>query len=554
MSSLESIFRFVIGLSRFIVLLGVLVFVHELGHFIAAKLSNVYVVRLSLGFGKRLFGFKRGETDYCVSAIPLGGYVKMVGQEDMPKTEEEAVAAEPDLPDVPPERRFNNQPIRNRLAISFAGPVMNLFFAIPVLWLVFTIGIRIPAYSKYTWIGTVNEGSPAEAAGIEPGQRSLSIDGEPTGKWENVQLKIWTSEDEPLDIELEDLSGNVIHVTATPRVEEGSARAALGIEPLVAEAVRTVFPGMPAERGGLRVGDLILAFNDAPPTNESLSKLIDSVNSSAGREMTFTVLREGHVLVVTLAPEEVSIVKGVIFDKNVVAYVDAGDMDEGEPSAAVAALQRGDVVVAVNGNPLGDKDFEDHLIGSIYNYDGKEIQLTIERPQGFFQEPLTLMKTVTLTRTGRIGVSFSPFLLEKFGPAQAFVRSIDAFGYSLALTMKTIYLLVSGKVSTGEIAGPIGIAVMTEKSLELGIGYYLQLVAFITINLAIINLLPIPMLDGGMVFLLIVESIRRKPLEEKYLIILQKVGMAFIFLLILVATYNDILRTVRVFFGGEFIE
>ena len=382
----------------------------------------------------------------------------------------------------------------------------------------------------------------------------MSIAGEPTGKWEDVQLKIWTSEDEPLDIELQDFSGDTIHVTATPKMEEGSTRAALGIEPLVAEAVMAVFPGMPAERGGLRVGDLILAFNDAPPTNESLSKLIDSVNRSAGREMTFTVLREGNVLGITLTPEEVSVVKGVIFDKNVVAYVDTGDIDEGEPSAAVAALQRGDVVVAVNGNPLGDKDFEDHLIGSIYDYDGKEIQLTIERPQGFFQEPLTLMETVALSRTGRIGVSFSPFLLEKFGPAQAFVRSIDAFGYSVALTMKTIYLLVSGKVSTREMAGPIGIAVMTEKSLELGIGYYLQMVAFITINLAIVNLLPIPMLDGGMILLLIVESIRRKPLEEKYLIILQKVGMAFILLLILVATKNDILRTVRVFFGGEFIE
>jgi len=429
---------------------------------------------------------------------------------------------------------------------------MNLLFAIPVLWLVFVIGIQMPAYSKYTWIGTVNKGSPAEAAGMEPGWRILSIAGVPTGKWEDVQLKIWTSEDEPLDIELEDFSGDIIHVTATPKVEEGSARAALGIEPLIAEAVMAVFPGMPAERGGLKVGDMILAFNGAPPTNESLGKLIDSVNRSAGREMTLTVLREGHVLGVTLTPEEVSIVKGVIFDKNVVAYVDAGDMDEGEPSSS--ALQRGDMVVAVNGNPVGDKDFEDRLTGSIYNYDGKDIQLTIERPQGFFQEPLTLMKTATLTRTGRIGVSFSPFVLEKFGPAQAFVRSIDAFGYSLALTMKTLYFLVSGKVSTKEMAGPIGIAVMTEKSLELGIGYYLQLVAFITINLAIVNLLPIPLLDGGMIFLLIVESIRRKPLEEKYLVILQKVGMAFIFLLILVATYNDILRSIRVFFGGDFIE
>ena len=159
---------FLIGAGRFAVLLGALVFVHELGHFIAAKLSNVYVVRFSLGFGKRLFGFKRGETDYCLSMIPLGGFVKMVGQEDMPRTEEEAAEAEPDLPDVPPERCFNTQPAGNRLAISFAGPLMNLLFAFPLFWLVFMIGIQIPIYTKHTRIGTVYEGSPAEQAGIKP--------------------------------------------------------------------------------------------------------------------------------------------------------------------------------------------------------------------------------------------------------------------------------------------------------------------------------------------------------------------------------------------------
>jgi len=549
-----SVFDFLIGAGRFIILLGVLIFVHELGHFFAAKLSNVYVVRLSLGWGKRLFGFKRGETDYCISRIPIGGYVKMVGQEDLPRDEEEALAAEPDLPDVPPERRFNNQPLKNRIAISVAGPLMNLLFAFPVLWLVFTIGIWIPVYAKHTRIGTVYEGSPAEAVGIRPGQRILSINGEPVHKWEDVQLTILTSEDQPLDIKLEDISGEITRITAAPSCEEGSSRSTLGIEPLIAEAVTSVFPGMPAERGGLKEGDIILSYDDNPPSNEILGKLVEVVNQSAGRSMTFIVLRDKSVQRVTLVPKEVSVIEGVAFSKNIVAYSAVGAADEGESSGDTPALQQGDVVIAVNGQPLAGEDLENYLTGSIYDYSGKEIELRIERPRGFMREPQVFETTVALARTGRIGVSFSPVVFEKYGPARAFAKSIDAFGYSFGLTMKTLYFLVSGKVSTKEMAGPIGIAVMTEKSLEMGIGYYLNLVAFITINLAIINLLPIPMLDGGMILLVLIEAIRRKPLEEKFQIMFQKVGIAFILFIILVATYNDILRTVRLFFGGEFLE
>ncbi len=558
MIDISSIFGFIIGAGRFIILLGVLIFVHELGHFFAAKWSNVYVVRLSLGWGRRLFGFKRGETDYCISAIPIGGYVKMVGQEDAPRTEEEAAAAEPELADVPPERRFNNQPVRNRLIISFAGPLMNLLFAFPVLWLVYTIGIQVPIFTKYTWIGNVREGSPAEAAGIKPGQRIVSINGNPISKFEEIPIISMSSENEPLDIELEDLSGKITRVTAAPAREEGVNRASLGIEPLYSEYVQTVFPGMAAERGGFKAGDIILAYGDGEPGNESMSKLIETVNQSAGRPMTFTVLRDDEITQITLTPDEVSIVPGVAFSKNIVAYTETeaegeGD-DEGEPTPDPGALQRGDVVIAFNGRPLDERDIEDHLTSSIYDLESKEIELTIERSRGMLREPETLRTVVTLARTGRIGVSFTPVVLEKFGPVEAVVKSIDAFRYSIALTMKTLYFLVSGKVSTKEMAGPIGIAVMTEISLELGIGYYLNLVALITINLAIVNLLPIPMLDGGMILLMLVEGVRRRPLDERYQIMLQKVGIAFILFILLVATYNDVLRAIRVFFGGEFLE
>ena len=547
-SILDFSFNFVIGAGRFIIMLGLLIFLHELGHFIAAKLSNVYVVRFSLGWGKRLFGIQRGETDYCVSMFPIGGYVRMVGQEDTPRTEEEVAEAEPELAALPPERRFNTQPVFNRLAISFSGPFMNLIFAFPVLWLVFLLGIQVPISSKYTRIGSVKEGSPAEKAGIKPGQRVVSIDGDPVSKWEEVWLTIMTNEGQSLDFELEDLSGNIAHVTAAPSRGEDSERASLGIEALEAVMVTTVNPGMPADRGGLRKGDIIIA-SDGSPT-ESLSGLIGYINQSVDRSVAVTILRDDKLVELALVPEATKSVEGIIFDENVIAFID----DE------VAAregfkLQVGDQVTAINGTlfDANDSDFSSFLSAALDENESDQLMLTVLRPQGAFSKPYNLSAAVNISHKGMIGVGLSPFAIEKFGPVEAIGKSIEAFGDTVVLMVKTIYYLFSLKVSAKEVAGPIGIAYMTERSLDLGIGYYLNFIAIITINLAIVNLLPIPMLDGGMIFLTILEAIRRKPLEEKYMLMLQRVGIAFIFFILLLATYNDMLRVVRYWFGGEFL-
>ena len=549
MNYAATFFGFLAGLARFMILLGVLVFVHELGHFLAAKLCKVYVVRLSLGFGKRLFGFRRGETDYCISAIPFGGYVKMVGQEDMPRTQEEVEQAEPELVEVPPEKRFDTQPTWAKLTISFAGPLMNLLFALPILWLVFMVGIQVPLFIQSTRIGGIVGGSPAENAGIEPGQRILSIDGEPIKRWDELQIKIWTSEGRELKMELEDLSGERTFATAVPTRQEDSTRATLGIEPLTAVAVSRVVPDMPAERSGLKTGDIILTYNYKPPGNESMSKLVEIVNASAGHPLVLTLLRDEQVLDITVVPEKVSMINGVEFDDNIIAYVDT---EKGGP--AVSSLQAGDVVTAVGGEPLGEGGIEDLLATRLYGYETDSAELTVERSRGLFRKPQSFNVSVPLGQKGMMGVVFSPMITEKFGPAQAFVKGIDAFGYSLSLTMKMFYYLFSRKVSTREMAGPIGIAFLTEESLKLGIGYYLNLVALITINLALVNLLPIPILDGGMILITLVEMVRRKPLDEKYLIFLQRVGLAFILFLVFMVTYYDIVRAVKFLLGGPFIE
>lgn len=568
MDQIASVINFLVGAARFIIVLGILVFVHELGHFIAAKLCNVYVVRFALGWGKRLIGYKIGETDYCISMLPIGGYVKMVGQEDMPRSQEEALEAEPEYAHVPPERRFNNLPNSKKLMISFSGPLMNLLLGFPLFWLVFVIGIPLPISSQTTRIGAVEEGSPADVAGIQPGHRVLSINGTQIEKWEDLQLAAMTNQDKPLDLEVENLDGKLTHVTVTPLREEGSTRAGIGVAPLEVNRIAHVFPGMAAAHSELQEGDIVLTYNGRTPDNDAFENLIEAVNMSGGRPMVFTVLRDDRVLDVTVIPEEVSVIKGVLFRKNVVAYVAPDPSDKrtsGAPDEEVAVsektpmastiLLKGDVVKAVNGEPVSADDTEEFLAERIYELKGDEVELMVERSSGLFGKSQTMTLSVPLTRQGMIGVQFNPFVVHKFGPGEALVKTFGSFGDAFKLIMQTIYYLVSGKVSTRELAGPLGIAVITEYTLKLGgLTYYLNFVAMITINLAIINLLPIPLLDGGMILITIIESIRRRPIEEKYLIIFQKIGVVFILLLLFIATYNDVLRVINVWMGGSFLE
>lgn len=550
----EAIIGFLINTLRFIILLGVLVFVHELGHFLAAKFSNIYVVRLSLGFGKRLAGFKWGETDYCISAIPLGGYVKMVGQEDTPTTQAEAEHANPEIRDVPPERRFDTQPTMKKLAVGFAGPVMNLLFAVPVLWVAFLIGVNVPAFSQQTYIGAVTPGSPAEKAGIHPGERVLSINGQPVENWEDVQLKILTNQDSPLHIKLEDFSGNINNVTVTPQRTADSSRATIGVDPLLAVAVGRILPGLPAAQSGLQENDVILTYNDNPPTNENMgsdslqmaSKLIDSVNAHAGKPMTFTVLRNNKILRITVTPKDRTVIKGLETTDGLITFVDKAEL-----GSKASSFQPGDTVVAVNDQPVQQGNVDELLNGVA---PGQTVSLTIRHEAGFFEQPREMTVRLPVARHGMIGVIFTPDVVKQFGPTPAFLKSFDAYGNFVGLTMKTLYYLLTGKVSTREMAGPIGIAFLTTQSLKLGLGYYLNLVALITINLGIINLLPIPILDGGLILISLIQSIRRKPLEEKYLILLQRIGLAFILFLVLVATYNDILRVINYLLGRGFME
>ncbi len=536
---------FFINVARFIILLGVLVFVHELGHFLAAKATNVYVVRLALGFGKRLFGFQWGETDYCVKAIPLGGYVKMVGQEDLPRTQEEAEKADPEVRGVPPERRFDTQPAWKKLLIGFAGPAMNLLFAIPVLWLVYMVGINIPVSSDYPFIGGVTAGSPAEEAGIQTGQRVLSIDGQAVKGWEDVQLQIMTNKDNPLDIKLEDLSGKITDVTVTPRRSENSTRPAIGIDPLAALSIDQLFPGMPAEESGLQRNDIVLTYDQKPPSNENLSNLFDAVNKHAGEPLSFTVLRNGKILTYTITPKKVPVIKGIEIRDGVIALINKEEL-----GAEADNLKLGDTVVALDGQPV-KKNVEDMLRREATA--GETVELTIRRG-GILEKSRDIKVSLPIVERGMIGVAFSGYIKRQYDPGTAFVKSFSAYEEPVSLTFKTLYYLITGKVSTREMAGPIGIAVLTTESLKLGVGYYLKLVAFITINLGIINLLPIPMLDGGMILITMIEAVRRKPLEEKYQLLLQRIGFAFIIFLFLIVTYNDILRTINYFLGHGFME
>ncbi len=545
------ILSFAISVLRFIILIGVLIFVHELGHFIVAKLCNVYVARFSLGFGRKLFGFKRGETEYRVSAIPLGGYVKMVGQEDMPRTQEEALEAEPELANVPRERRFDTQPTRTRLAISFAGPLMNLLFAFPVLWVMLMMGVPVPINVMNTFVGTVLEESPAAKAGIEPGQRIISIDGDPVNRWEEVELKTLTSEDKPLKLTLENTNGERVETIVTPARAEGSSRASIGVRPLDMVKIEEVFADMPAGKAGLKAGDIVITYNHEPPDNETMSqsKLIEFINERPGEPVILTILRDNRITDIEVVPESVSAVEDVHFQGNTVALV-----VKEKAGHKVARLQPGDVITALDGEAVTAPELK-NLNEAISEKTGKTVALTVKRSMGILGKEEVFAVEVPLVRRGMIGVQLSDREIERYGPGRAFVESFGQFKDAVGLTMMVMYYLVSGQVSPREMAGPIGIAVMTEQTLKMaGVAYYLNLVAIITINLGILNLLPVPILDGGMIMITLVERIRRKPLDEKYMILLQRIGIAFVFFLVLMATYNDLIRVARHLMGGQFLD
>ena len=420
-----------------VIILAVLIFVHESGHFLMAKAFGVRVLVFSLGFGKRLFGFRKGDTDYRVSLIPLGGYVRMAG--DIPEENQ------PSNPD-----EFLSKPKWQRLLILLAGPFMNLVTAVVIVTIVNMAGQEVVVIEPV--IGGVTAGGPAEKAGLQFGDRIVRINGEQIEDFNDVRLQISTNADERIHIEYL-RNGELRETALVPnRVDQefgsvGRAEITMMIEPVAGK----VLAGSAAEKAGVRPGDRILTVNGTPIRN-----LVDAapiVDAAKGKPIVLGLQRSGQPLTIT------------------VPYVAADE-------------QRG--------------------------YRG-------------------------------IGPA-TEFRKLPFGPA---VRNAFSETKKMAKLIFTgLNRLVRGKSRMGDWAGPVGIARIAGEMFDLGIQPFLMLMALISVNLGILNLLPIPVLDGGHIMIILVEAAARRDLSIATKERVQTIGFFFIAALMLIVIYSDLVTHV----------
>jgi regulator of sigma E protease len=422
-----------------IIVLGTLVLVHEWGHFATAKLFGVRVEVFSLGFGKRLFGFKRGGTDYRLSLLPLGGYVRMSGENPM-----EESTGDPG--------EFMSHPRWQRFIIAAAGPVMNIVLAVAVLTGVFMVHYAHPYFlDQPAVIGWVPENSPAAKAGLRPGDRIVQIDDLKNPVWEQAMLRELISAGRPLSL-LVERGNQVFPATVTPAATGDDGHGDAGWDPAATQV--EVEPGMPAAKAGILTSDDIVGFNGQPI--HSMATLRQLLQENKDKPAEIKVLRQGQELKFTVAP--------ILASGGAEKYYRIG----------VAILQHVD----------------------------------------------------TLSFTGALG------------------RSIHQNVEYSKLMGTVIKMMAERKVSLKQMAGPIGIGQASGEALrQPGWLPLLSLLSLLSINLGLFNLLPIPILDGGLILLLIIESVMRRDIKRE---IKERVYQAaFVFLIIFAAVviYNDLTKT-----------
>jgi regulator of sigma E protease len=446
-----------------IVVLGVLIFIHEAGHFLAAKWAGVYVHRFSLGLGPPIpwLTFRRGETEYSISWLPLGGYVKMASrEEDVTSSALEGGHAEAA---VPPDRVFEAKPIWKRMVVILAGVTMNALFA----WLAFSFlaaknGRQIdPA----TTVGRVIEEMVPPGAEalreIPVGSRITSINGRPVTSWNDVIDGIANSPEPEIRIALE--GGKSVVLPIHQDALEERLKASQALQPFRPAVIGQVLPGKPAARAGVQPGDTIVALNGQPV--EQWYDVLEVLQTNGGKPISMEVAGPSGRRTLEVRPE----------------------------------------------------------VETVEGLDGKPRQV------------------------GRIGISVQlDFRSEPLGIGAALVEGWNATVSASTQIVRTVRGLFSGRISRREVGGPIMIGQLAGESARMGLDPFLAFMALISINLAILNLLPIPVLDGGQFLFLLAEAVIRRPLPLKLRERLTAVGLVLIVLLMGLAFSNDIRRL----FGG----
>lgn len=441
----------------FIFAIGILVTIHEFGHYWVAKKLGIKILRFSVGFGKPIWmkRFGADQTEFTVSSIPLGGYVKMLD-------EREAKVAPAEQ-----HRAFNRQPVLHRIAVVIAGPLFNFLFAIAAYWLMFILGVSGPK----PLIESVIPESVAYEAGIEPGDRISAVDGQLTPTWAAF-LEVCINhivDGKSLKLDIADQNDRVrqvivamdhIHIND---LSEGNLLTELGIEPkriALPAVIDQVLPGGAAEAGGIRTGDKILSANDQQVT--SWGDWVQLVRQNPSQSLKVSVQRGTETVQLVVTPE-----------RKVV-----GDQEIGQIGAGVQ-------------------------------------QITIPEDM--------------------IGV-------ERYGFASGFLKGVEKTWDMSALTLKLMGKMITGEASVKNLSGPISIAQYAGQSASVGLTAFLSFLAIVSVSLGVLNLLPIPILDGGHLLYYLIELIKGSPLSENVQLAGQNIGMLLLVAMMSVAFYNDIMR------------
>ena len=446
-------------LLSFLVVLGVLIFVHELGHFLVAKAVGIQVLRFSLGFGRPLVEWKRGETEYWISWIPLGGYVKMAGleEEGMVGELEGGKAAVP----IDPGRTFDSKPLWARMAVILAGVTMNVLLAFFIFTGLFAVqGVPVPATTQVDTVLThmIPPGTEGLTA-LHRGDRIVRVNGDSVTSWVDLQNKLFQS-DSAARLEIQGRPEPI--VVRLPKDEAVRARALSGIRPYGPPRIGMVYPGEPAARGGLKPGDVVIRIDG--DSVRSWNDVQLTLWMSPGKPLAFTVRRDTALVNLTITPRSET-----------------------------------------------------------------ETDSTSPRPRtfGFIAAEGDIPQVKQRLPVGRAVVAGA---LQTVGQGE--------------LVIKAVGRMVRGK-GLRELGGPITIAQVSGQAVRLGLDRFLTILAIISVGLAILNLLPIPVLDGGHAMFLLIEAIRRKPLSPQLRLRLTQVGMLIVFAIMIIAISNDVLRNVR---------
>ena len=444
----------------FIVALGLLITFHEFGHYLVARWSGVKVLRFSIGFGQPIFRKRWGkdQTEWVVAAIPLGGYVKMLD-------ENEGKVAHEELP-----RAFNRQPVGRRFAIVAAGPIANFLLAVVLYWWLFILGIN----GLKPVLGFVEPGTPAAVAKFEAGETIVSIENQPVASWQDARwllLRYAIDQSPNVNVRTAGKHGEIYFrqldlSRIDPNTLNENFPGVIGLtsyQPHIKPVIGQVLAGGVADDAGLLVNDEIIAVDDTE--TQTWMDFVRHIRSNPGRELALEILRGDRLIQVALTPE--------------------------------SAIENGKSIGKIGVAPVINQAEFDELM-----------------------------------------------VVVSYAPVQAWQKAMEKTWETTVLTLQMLGKMMTGNVSWKNVSGPISIADHAGQSAQMGLASYLAFLALISVSIGVLNLLPIPVLDGGHLMFYLIEIVKGKPLSDNAIMIGQRIGLMLLLALMLFAIYNDISRLV----------